>query len=370
MKKLDRNYISFFEYISSRVLGRDPHPDQPKTYSFHGYRYYDGSIEDRLILDQKGDIDPVNPEGVILDSIYPRYQLLGAFKPLSRMAKDFIDTFKPYNTSKKLLLDLTQPFRGIKNILKGIISLAAGSLLTSLMLVGMPFLFWYKPYTTRMVYPLSWMIEGVGNVLRGITQVLATPLMLFKIPLRGLLTYRNEKPVAEKKPEIVRLANEAKDLLTNDNNNVTEVTPLLEKDKYRNQIKNEKKRILLARKLAPLLFEIQRKYEKSVENGWKTELNKENVKKAYNPTFGFFKELCDKGPGYRTTSYFTSTDMDFYQKLVQNPQAQENIKNGKLKIKSEGDGYVTVTGIEGKEVPEITEDERIQAIEYLNKFVP
>lgn len=369
MKKLDRNYISFFEYISSRVLGRDPHPDQPKTYSFHGYRYYDGSIEDRLILDQKGDIDPVNPEGVILDSIYPRYQLLGAFKPLSRMAKDFIDTFKPYNTSKKLLLDLTQPFRGIKNILKGIISLAAGSLLISLMLVGMPFIFWYKPYTTRMVYPLSWMIEGVGNVLRGITQVLATPLMLFKIPLRGLLAYRNEKQVAEKKPEIVRLANEAKGLLA-DNNNVTEATPLLEKNKFKKQIKNENKRILLARKLAPLLFEIQRKYEKSVANGWKTELSKENVKKAYNSSFSFFKELCDKGPGYRTTRYFTSTDNEFYRKLIRDPLAQENIRTGKLEIKPEGDDCVTVKGIEGKEVPEITENERTEVIEYLNKFVP
>jgi hypothetical protein len=106
-------------------------------------------------------------------------KILGGFQPIMDMAKDFIDTFKPYKSSSYLVRDLTQPLRGIGNTLVGI---------GYFFVAFIPFL--GLQFDTR----ISWAIYGITNVLRGLSQIVTSPLAwLLKIPLRMAITYFNKE---------------------------------------------------------------------------------------------------------------------------------------------------------------------------------
>jgi hypothetical protein len=254
-KKTNRNYISLFEYDSPRPA------DRPIGYSYHGYRYADGSEDNPLLA---GD-----------EKFYPRYQLLGAFTPYSKMQKDFVETFEPYHSRGKVARDFLQPVQGLRNILKGLFSLLAATVMMGLFLVFALFLFWDPSYIYHGIYYISWMLEEINNVVRGVTQILTTPLTyLFKMPIRGILTAIKGRKLAEEKPQIQRLANEALILL----------------DKFHNQSQDNSETDTY-KKIAVLMFEVERKYEKSIKDGWKTE-KCEMISETYRITYHSFSDVA------------------------------------------------------------------------------
>lgn len=316
MKKLDRNYLSFYEAIGLVDL-INPKPRQPVGYSYHGYRYHDGSY---IYKPHKSKVEILG-----VHPVYFGFQILGSFKPFAKMGKDFLDTFRPYYTVKKFVHDLLlQPFHGLFNILKGAGSLVGGILLLAGWTVIAPFallgclipvvnVLYAFPFLKKLAYPLSWAIEGVANIFRGVTQIISTPLMLPRLAVRGVLNaisyYRGDKFLAEEKPEIQRLANEALVKLQQvneyenpfDDNTFGENTEAFilrhlnnnaDKDKHEVAVylherykKGEVFKqdfveymldeinapVIQARRDVPvLMFEVNRKYVKSVNNGWDT----------------------------------------------------------------------------------------------------
>ncbi len=121
-------------------------------------------------------------------------QMKGAFQPLRDMLKDVVDTFKPYRSVWFVKRDARQPIDGLENILKGIFELIVSPLLFLLCPIYYAFRAEsLKDYGAKVgtlwLQSLSWFIHGVLSVLRGATQIAATPLTwLIKIPLRGLNT--------------------------------------------------------------------------------------------------------------------------------------------------------------------------------------
>jgi hypothetical protein len=125
-----------------------------------------------------------------------RGQFGGAFQPWAYMAKDARDTFlSPYKAKvwRHAGWDALQPIRGLLNILKGIATFAISPLIfvacalafAILKTTGTGAAETGKHMSWDTALTLSWMIEGVSDVVRGLTQIVTTPLTwLFKIPLR------------------------------------------------------------------------------------------------------------------------------------------------------------------------------------------
>jgi|GEM_PF-3851340 len=76
-------------------------------------------------FDAADNAEGVDPRGT---GILP--YLLGGFNPLINMRKDFIDTFKPYKSGSYFILrDLIQPFRGIGNMFRGVFNVITSPIL-------------------------------------------------------------------------------------------------------------------------------------------------------------------------------------------------------------------------------------------------
>jgi hypothetical protein len=279
MKKFNRKYLSFFEFI--KILISRPSPE----------RYDDGADEDVVGLLYKGSMP--------LYVIYPRYQFLGTLRPFAKMAKDFVDTFRPYYSTGKIKRDLLQPIRGVANILRGIASIVGGAIALVLWWICLPIAVCLPTvYLPQIIYPLSWLMEGVGEIVRGATQLIATPLIFIKLPLRGLLTYlQKEKKFVEDKPEIQRLAEEAKSILPQLNQGVD--LPMLpdaysEEQKFlevirSSEYKNAREKNVLCNKhrkrFVALLSEIDRKYMKSIKDGWSPRPEPKEAKLLLHDTY-------------------------------------------------------------------------------------
>lgn len=291
MKKLNRNYLSLFEFLG---LSK-PDSEQPQSYSVHGFRYHDGADKDPIVLLSKGQM--------VLDAVYPRYQMLGALHPFVKMGKDFLDTFTPYYSRGKFKRDALQVVNGGINAAKGIVSCIGGLLALAIWLIILPFAlcclvtplsYYARSIIPKVIYPLSWMIEGVGNIVRGITQVVTSAFtFLFKMPLRSILTFfQKEEKYAEDKPEIQRFVNEAARQVGSLNNEAVEIKrperfeDQQALDAYNAAYAKKKECNEVRSSVAALLFEAQRKYEKSVADGWSTRREfQQDVRTAYGVMF-------------------------------------------------------------------------------------
>lgn len=107
-------------------------------------------------------------------------QLIGGFQPFADMAKDFIDTFTPYRSGWYAGRDFLQPIYGLGNLLKGSLYLATVVLifLFSLMIFFPIILitsnqkvFDLKGNSTIGIFLFSWLIDGIGSLIRGATQL-------------------------------------------------------------------------------------------------------------------------------------------------------------------------------------------------------
>ena len=164
------------------------------------------------------------PRGIKGDALF----LLGGFQPLAYMGKDFVDTFTPYKSGSHVRRDLLQPLYGLGNIVKGLLNL----IFVPLMLLGgmvitliactplvapekrLTFVGFLNSIKEKFVFSCALLLDGSFSIVRGIMQIATTPLILFKIPLRGFITFidtPDDKPIAENDAKIQGLVEKAKD---------------------------------------------------------------------------------------------------------------------------------------------------------------
>ena len=142
-------------------------------------------------------------------------QMYGAVQPVVDILKDMENMAKPYRSGWFIKRDAKQPIVGIKNLLQGIFELLASPLL--FLFYAVYYVFQtknLKAYNEKVsifsIMAFSWFIHGGLSILRGITQIATTPLTwLIKIPLRGLITLiqrlQGKSFAVEDNPSIQRL---------------------------------------------------------------------------------------------------------------------------------------------------------------------
>lgn len=133
-------------------------------------------------------------------------QLIGSFQPFADIANDFLNTFTGYKAASEFGLDCLQPIFGIGNVLKGIFYLVTVLLLFIPTFIIAPILIglFCNKVSDNMnqlfgiggTVLLSWFFDGIGSLIRGSTELAATPLLIIKTPFRGIIAligYINEQ---------------------------------------------------------------------------------------------------------------------------------------------------------------------------------
>lgn len=199
--------------------------------------------------------------------------LKGAFQPLFDMGKDLKDTIKPYASWWYVKRDALQPLYGLGNLLKGAFYLIAIIPLFLFNLfryaanvksfdewVGLAFIF-------NGIRAVSWFIDGLLSIVRGVTQIITTPLTWFiKMPMRGIITaFTDPKDLLiENKPSIQALVTEAK--------------------KEDGNAEGDFKRYKACK---PFLDEIHRKYQKGINGGWASGFTSERETILYESDYDY-----------------------------------------------------------------------------------
>jgi hypothetical protein len=217
MAKLNYAYESFSEYLRRKL-------------PFVNYLYYKFVAEESRVSTYLTANDYYGSHNM-KPIIRGKGLLLGPLQSFLDIRKDFIDTLKPYKAPYQALRDLSQPIRGLINILKGVISVVASPLvlLVNLLKDSIIYAYWaitsdlqgsviFKKWGSNAAINLartfSWVLDGLFTALRGVTQIVATPLTwLIKRPLRGIITAVKGVPKIEESKTMQRLANEGHRLL-------------------------------------------------------------------------------------------------------------------------------------------------------------
>lgn len=134
----------------------------------------------------------------------PLFSLQVALLQFLEIITDFLDSFKPYKTTQDVISDLTFLPLGIRDLINAIplIPLAllmpiflslelmfSGSLLMALIAI---------PYAIAV--SLATLTLGLAQLFRSLTEIIAAPLVLLRMPLRALLTQTNGWPKFEDNP--------------------------------------------------------------------------------------------------------------------------------------------------------------------------
>jgi hypothetical protein len=132
------------------------------------------------------------------------YNVIEGFHPFTDMGKDFVNTFKPYKTWHHIAKECLQPLRVIGNILRGIsiliLTVPAAVLFIGMLLISTTLTFFIQgpKQTAELIHGvakspglwiLPWFMDAVSSIVRGITQIVFTPVMPFKFLLRGAITF-------------------------------------------------------------------------------------------------------------------------------------------------------------------------------------
>jgi len=137
--------------------------------------------------------------------------ILSGLNPLVGMGKDAVDTFKPYASPYYLYRDLMQPLRGLGNLFVGTFNIIATPFLLPIYIIKTSFgkdqlgirnnfsdIIGNSVFLSAVA--VSGIVNGISNIFRGVTQLIATPLTYFvKIPARTLFTSVKGAPSLEKK---------------------------------------------------------------------------------------------------------------------------------------------------------------------------
>jgi len=117
----------------------------------------------------------------------PAKQISGMFHPLSNLWQDIQNTVTPYHSNEQRNENLLQPFHGIIHILLGIGAFSWGLIeLLPVFIIAAASL--KLESFKQLAYPVSSIIEGIGNTLYGSLQIITSPFLLITVPLRSLLT--------------------------------------------------------------------------------------------------------------------------------------------------------------------------------------
>jgi hypothetical protein len=312
MPKLNIEYQSLFKYLVSKDI-----PFARKINNFlYSDQYYKENTS-RYIPFGRTDEDKV-----------PLYQqFLGGLQPLADMLKDFVDTFKPYKIYSHTKRDAIQPFSGALNIAKGVgtlvitplvfliniiryLYLSISELLCPTLhrkthlqkyrekccLVGpkekstsdhikeAAYMFLHNIFL-NFVRTVSWLLEGALNIIRGITQIIAAPLVwLIKIPVRSAITAINGFQAIENNTGIIKLINEAIRVIKK-SPIVDHIEPnkrldnrLLQYDYYNKASDKDK---LASTYVIHIMKELHRKFTKSYNRGQKTNIIADEEAKTY-----------------------------------------------------------------------------------------
>lgn len=125
-------------------------------------------------------------------------QLIGSFQPFADMGNDLLNVHAPYKSAAEFGVDCLQPVFGVGNIFKGGFYLLAVLLLFIPTLIIAPILIsllsnkiaenMKQLFGIGGIVLLSWFLDGIGSLVRGSTELAATPLLIIKMPMRGLFT--------------------------------------------------------------------------------------------------------------------------------------------------------------------------------------
>ncbi len=286
MKKINGGYASLFEYLvkqkysfarSIKKALYPPSPDYQIPFSYPRYN--------------------TNPRNWVID------QYLGALQPFNEMLHDVEYTFKPYSTEHEKSKDTWQILRGLINIFHGLASL----LLTPIAFTWFLFrdISHSKSFSNFMyncglnfVRSSSWIIDGVARMIRGSTQIIAAPLILFKIPLRIIITKIKGSPDINQNEEIRRLY----------------------------EIGNNLKESDKPDEMLSVSYLLHRKFQKCRTRGQPTNINVEN---EHNISSGLFERM--------ETRRITITNRDI------DPETKRTaISDLNLRIKKDSAAYISI----------------------------
>lgn len=208
MKKINGGYQSLFEYLVDK--------DFPFVRAIDA-KLYPVENDTLLYASSTPYIRRYNetPRGNWTD------QFIGAFQPIASMANDIQYTFMPYKSSREFLMDIAQPIRGLGNVLRGLAILVA----TPLFFLGNTVRYAFisgslRNFFTNMKLNLgrstSWFIDGLSSIVRGSIQVVATPLTwAIRVPLRGIITAIKGTPDINENEEVQHLVDLGNHAITN-----------------------------------------------------------------------------------------------------------------------------------------------------------
>lgn len=199
-------------------------------------------------------------------------QLTGAFQPVVDMAKDAADTFKPYRSRYYVRRDALQPLYGIGNVFKGLLYLIA---LIPIAFLGLGLCI-FKEATSELplggAMLLSWFIDGILSIFRGITQIAFTPLSWIKMITRAIiLAFTKEEDIrVENRKGIQKLVEQASTI-----------------NKEYVDKKEDKQECL--NKLFPIASSIHAKYIEGIKRGEDTNIDAKNLGKTYLEKINYLK---------------------------------------------------------------------------------
>lgn len=135
---------------------------------------------------------------------------LGGLNPLLAMGKDFVDTFKPYKSGYYVQRDFLQPLRGLGNIVRGVFNIVATPLMflvntvryAAMAIQQKSFALFTENMALGSIKAGGGLLDGVSSIIRGATQLISTPLTwLLRMPLRGAITVIKGKPTVSQNLE-------------------------------------------------------------------------------------------------------------------------------------------------------------------------
>lgn len=188
MKKINGGYKSLFEYLVYREIKKD----NSGLFRWIQKTFYRNEIDNERLNE--------TPQGKKLD------QLIGSFQAYADMAHDAQYTFKRYRSFRDFLVDLFQPLRGLRNILQGL-TIWVGTLIYGAGAVISDLFRWnFEELKKDLVNIVSWLNDGGARIVRGLTQIFATPFTWFlKMPLRTVKTLVKGTPDILENEDIRRL---------------------------------------------------------------------------------------------------------------------------------------------------------------------
>jgi len=261
MPKIDTGYTSLFDYLlKEKFPFSEWFKDRFYSDSYKDESYFDLPLMNTYNNNKKRRRWSPAPNSKV-------QQILGGLQPIADIGKDFVDTFKPYKARYHAQRDFLQPIRGVGNIAKGVANLIVGVI----GIIGVPLLFPLISFENdrdklrnNLSLTFSWYLDGISSIVRGVTQVITTPLTWFiKMPLRGLITaIKGRTPLIEENQGIQLLVKKGDALLKVAQREAEEVTEAEYADSIR--------------------YELYRKYKKADSRKQATQIDEKTLNELLN----------------------------------------------------------------------------------------